>query len=120
MSKITNQKKVTFENLGNGIIGELADKSMSDIFKNILDINTDPCKERKMIISLSFTPSEDRDDIKLSLNVKTNLAGLPKVKSRLYLGYRDGKPAAVEHDPKQMGLFQQNNNLKEMKGENNV
>lgn len=94
--------------MANGAIKERTDIEMSKIIKNILDVNTNPTKSRKMTLTLTFTPDAQRQVIAVKCEAKSALQPSTPVAMSLYVGEFAGEIQAVEMKPQvpgQMDLF---------------
>lgn len=98
---------VTIETIGGGALGELFETELRRILENIADPNTDSKSKRVMSIQIAFKPSRDRDVADVELKCSSKLAGINSVSSTLYMGRYQGKLIAVENDPRQQALFDQ-------------
>lgn len=98
---------ITLETIGGGALSELFNVEIGRVLANIADPNTDESATRSISITVAFRPGPERDNAKVSISCQSKLAGIQSVKSQVLIGRRDGKLIAVEHDPKQQGLFDQ-------------
>jgi hypothetical protein len=96
---------MTLGTIAAGALEELFGAELSKVLATIQDVNTDPKAKREIGIKLTFAPSEDREMTEVKVACNSKLAGLLTVKTRAFLGRQDGRLVAVEHDPKQSGLF---------------
>lgn len=88
-----------------GAILERVDYEMVKVLQNIMDSNTDPTAKRKMVLTLEFKPDACRENIALSVMVKTALAPTVPVVTSLYVCGADsaGQQTAVEMVPQVPG-----------------
>lgn len=56
--------------IDNGNLKAIVDFNYKKILKNIMDHTTDPTVKRKMIITIEFQPSKNRDMVKTTYEVK--------------------------------------------------
>lgn len=89
--------------MANGAIKERVDIEMPRIIKNILDVNTNPTKARKLKLELTFTPDEQRQVIAARCEVKSSLQPTRPVVTALYIGEFAGEIQAVEMKPQVPG-----------------
>lgn len=68
--------------LAEGSLQERFDHEMAKIAENIMDLNTDPEKKRKITITLTMTADEYRDEISLEAEVKSTLVPRKAVSTR--------------------------------------
>lgn len=93
--------------MASGAIKERVDVEMPKIIKNILDVNTNPTKPRKLTLTLTFTPDDMRQVVTTKCEVKTALVASNPVTTSLYVGEFNGEVQAVEMQPQvpgQMGM----------------
>jgi hypothetical protein len=96
---------VTLDTIAGGALSELFEAELSRILANIADPNTDTKAKRVITIQVAFKPNRDRDIADVELKCHSKLAGIMTVNSVLYMGRREGKLIAVESDPRQSRLF---------------
>ena len=96
---------VTLDSIGGGALRELFDAELSRVLANIADPNTDQNTKRVISIQVQFKPNRDRDAADVELKCASKLAGIASVSSVLYMGRHQGKLVAVESDPRQAKLF---------------
>jgi hypothetical protein len=97
---------VTLDTIGGGALTELFAAELSRILANIADPNTDNSK-RTITITVNFKPNRDRDVADVNLKCSSKLAGIMTVDTQLFMGRHAGKLIAVENDPRQSKLFDQ-------------
>lgn len=88
---------------------EKADIEAGKIIDNILDVNTDPKKKRRLTLTCDFVPTPDRTQVALSVTAKSALAESNPIQTTLTIGanQKTGEVIAVENIPNvpgQMGL----------------
>lgn len=98
---------VTLDTIGGGALSELFDAELARILSNITDPNTDTATKRVMTITVKFKPNRDRDVADVELTCGSKLAGIMTVSTQLFMGKHQGKLIAVENDPRQSNLFDQ-------------
>lgn len=96
---------VTLPTLAAGAVVEAYDAEFDRVLRNIADPNTDPKATRKIVLEIVVKPNEDRDAADVFVKTKTVLASTRPTATRIFIGPRDGKLAAIEADPRQPGLF---------------
>lgn len=69
-----------------GALNERVGVAMAEVAKNILDVNTDPAKARKITVDFTVKPNKDRTSAEVSLSVKTTLAGNLPVETSVAVG----------------------------------
>lgn len=98
---------VALETIAGGAIKELFEAELGRVLENIADINTDPAQKRTITISVEFKPGAKRDTADVKLKCGSKLAGIMTVNTQLFMGKQGGKLVAVENDPRQGALFDQ-------------
>lgn len=98
-------QSVTLETIGGGALSELFAAELARILGNIADPNTDPEAKRAITIVATFKPNRDRDLANVELSCTSKLSGIVSVSTRLFVGKHQGKLIAVESDPRQTKLF---------------
>ncbi|MDA8221492.1 hypothetical protein [Desulfosporosinus sp.] len=95
--------------MAKGALLEQVNAEFAKIGANILDLNTDPKKVRKMTVTVSFKSDENREFVSWEAQAKSNLAPVMPVATRFFLGTdKDGTPVATEivrDDPNQIHIF---------------
>lgn len=66
--------KVELQSILGGALQEKFSKSFERIIDNLQDVNTSFKVKRKLSITLDFTQNENRDDVKVNVNVVEKLA----------------------------------------------
>lgn len=79
-------EKVSLLQAMQGAINERVDYEMEKVVDNILDVNTEAKKKRKITVTFELTPDEDRSVIGLSVSAKSTLAPVMPIGSSLVLG----------------------------------
>ncbi|GEK28498.1 hypothetical protein [Furfurilactobacillus siliginis] len=87
--------ELNIANLKGGAVQEQIDSAMKEVTKNVLDPNTDFKKARKLTVTLTFKPNEDRDTIATSVDVKSTLAPHLGINTTVLMG-RDANTGSVE------------------------
>lgn len=100
-----DEKAVTLAAIGNGALAELFEIELSRVMENISDINTDPEAKREITIKLKFEPTKDRRVADIGIACSSKLAAAVGARTRFYFGTKGGRFVAVEEDPKQPGMF---------------
>jgi hypothetical protein len=98
---------VTLDTIAGGALSELFSAELSRILSNITDPNCDTSTKRVMTIQVKFKPNRDRDVADVELTCSSKLAGIMTVQTQLFVGKQHGKLIAVESDPRQSKLFDQ-------------
>lgn len=89
--------------MARGAILERVDYEMAKILDNILDANTKATAKRKMTLTLTFSPDDERATVAVSATAKTTLAPTNPAVTSLYLTGQEGSAQAVEMVPQVPG-----------------
>ena len=76
--------------MARGAIMERVNYEMARVMDNILDANTKATAKRKLTLTLTFQPDDERTTIGVSVVAKTALAATNPVVTSLYLVGEDG------------------------------
>jgi len=90
--------------LADGAIVEKLNRELDKITQNIVDKNTDPKKERKITLTLSFKPNENRDFVITKIQTKTTLATEMGVETQIIVG-KDSEGQLHLNEVKQQSMF---------------
>lgn len=90
--------------MARGAIMERVDYEMSRVLDNILDVNTDPTKKRKVTLTLELKPDDERTTIAVSVTAKSTLAPTNPVVTSLYVADGQNVVEMVPQIPGQMGI----------------
>jgi len=82
---MSNLDKASILRMAMGAIEERVNYEMGGVLDNILDINTDAKKKRKMTIVLEFLPDAERRTIQVNAGVKSALVPTDPVLTSLYV-----------------------------------
>jgi len=85
---------ISFNTLAGGAVEEKLQYALAEVAANIADPNTDAKKTRKVTMTLTIKPNEQRTIASLDIDVKTSLAA-PKTISTAIMIDRDEKGKAV-------------------------
>lgn len=91
-------------NLADGTIVEKLNRELDKITHNIMDKNTDPKKERKITLTLSFKPNENRDFVRTTITTKTTLATEQGVETQILVG-KDSEGQLHLNEVRQQSMF---------------
>lgn len=89
-------KTISIVDIANGALRELIDYEMSNLMKNIADINTPWKPARELTIKLKFTTNENRELITVTADVKPKLQQSKPIESQLFMGTKGDNIEAVE------------------------
>ncbi|MCL5458061.1 replication terminator protein [Loigolactobacillus coryniformis] len=80
---------IKLSELANGGAQEKFNHELKRIAENILDPNTDANKKRKIVLTTTFTPSDDRNLVTIGIDVKSMLAPENGVNTLMMVGRND-------------------------------
>lgn len=107
MTSFLDPENVCLKNLAGGAALERFDHEFERVLKNICDPNTDPKKIRKIKLTITLKPSEDRDFSSAKIDCESTLAPLESFNASLYIGRTpDGKFVAQQSHYKQTTFAQ--------------
>lgn len=92
-----NQKSIL--EMARGAIMERADYEMAAIIANILDVNTNPTKERVLTLTVKFKPDTERQQIGVNVVAKSKLEPTNPVTTALFLTGEGADATAYEMVP---------------------
>lgn len=102
---------VDITNLADGVIVEKLNRELDKVTQNIWDKNTDPKKERKITLTLSFKPNENRDFVVSKIQTKTSLAPEICEETQIMIG-KDSNGILHMNEVRQQSLFPKNSSEK--------
>jgi hypothetical protein len=96
-----NESSKSILQMSRGAIIERVDLEMSKIIENIMDPNTKATEKRKLTLTLTLTPDDNRQTVSISTTAKPTLATTSPVVTALYIAGTDetGQVTAVEMTP---------------------
>lgn len=99
------QTHVSLATLAEGAAGELFDRELLAVLRNISDPNTPAKAKRAITFTLVLVPTEDREQVAHLINVSSKLAPVKPTAGTMFLGEVGGRPVAVTFNPRQSDLF---------------
>jgi hypothetical protein len=103
-------KEVSILDLAKGAIQEQINLEAGRIMANIIDPNTDAKAVRKLNITITLKPDENREIVSYSAQAKSTLAPIKPISTSLIVDTdKDGNPVAAEltrNDPNQIHIFE--------------
>ena len=118
-------KHVSLATLAGGAAIEMFDAAWAKVLENIMDVNTDSKKQRSISLKVILLPNDDRNMAKVVIEVPPpKLVSDNQVATQIFIGVDQGEIASVEHNAKQMLLFDPPadtlnlSEIREKKGEN--
>lgn len=101
-----DQETLSLENICNGGVPEVFERELSEVLKNIADVNTDPEETRKITFEFIFEPTKDRTGAVVRFRCKSKVAPVEEVSGQCFLQRRGNAVVAIAHDPKQARMFE--------------
>ncbi len=102
---MSDAEKVSLINLNRGLALVLFDESLEKVLKNCLDPNTKAEATRSLILEFKITPDKQRDQTDVEITARSKTAAPVALKTRFFIGIKDGRYVAFEADPRQKSLF---------------
>ncbi len=91
-------------NLADGNIVDKLNRELQKVAQNIVDKNTDPKKERKITLTLSFKPNDNRDFVITKIQTKTSLAPELGEETQIIIG-KDSEGELHLNEVRQQSIF---------------
>lgn len=83
------------DTLSEGAVKERINQEMQKISSNIMDLNTDPEKERTLVIEVKMKPNKNRDTLLTAVQVKSKLVPQDKSYTTMLIG-QDVRTGAIQ------------------------
>ena len=83
---MTNRTQINLERFADGALAEKVNIELQKVMENIHDPNTDAVKQRKVVITLTLKPDENREIIATNVDTKCTLAPAKGVATTMLLG----------------------------------
>lgn len=99
-------QELNLHTLCGGVLPELFQREVEEVVKNIADPNTDAQKPRRLTITIDFFPNKDRKKCEMDLGVTSKLLPVVKRSGTMYVGSKNGQPAAYTMDLDQTTIFE--------------
>lgn len=100
-------ERISLATIRRGSAVEMVDDAIQKIMENIVDPNTDATAKRKVTLTLSFVPTNERDSAAVGISVRSSLAPQAAVETTAFISHTRDGVACVEYDPNQIGLFEE-------------
>ncbi|MDW5300222.1 MAG: hypothetical protein SA378_08810 [Sedimentibacter sp.] len=95
---------INIMNLADGNIVDKLNRELQKVAQNIVDKNTDPKKERKITLTLSFKPNDNRDFVITKIQTKTSLAPELGEETQIIIG-KDSEGELHLNEVRQQSIF---------------
>lgn len=113
LNAINNQQKeqemegkLSISKIGFGTVVELFDAELQKVLDNCIDINTTAKTKRKIILTMTIMPDEDREVCAVEAGVELKLAARQPYPTQFLLGRDHDGAKATEYNPKQQRLYE--------------
>jgi len=90
------RKIIDLNTVADGALLDKVNKAMQQVVDNIADLNTDPTKMRKVTITISMKPNEERDLIQMEIKAVPSLAPAKGTNTKFLIGEDNGGVTAAE------------------------
>jgi len=87
--------KINLETFCGGALAEQFNRVLQEITRNVHDPNTGAKKARKLNLTITFKPNEDRTLVKTEISAKASLVPADSIKTTVVMG-KDIRTGAVE------------------------
>lgn len=98
---------ISFDTIAGGAAAEKFQGELSKVLANIDDPNTPATKKRTITVKITFTPNKDRSEAVLLVDSNCTLVASEQCDTHVFLGRHKGNLIAIEHNPNQLGLFEE-------------
>ncbi|HHX9918349.1 TPA: replication terminator protein [Bacillus cereus] len=78
---------IDLNSFANGALAEQFNSEFQKVMENMSDINTDPKKARKIVITLSITGNDKRDVCACKVQTKSTLVPADEVESKILINH---------------------------------
>lgn len=96
---------LNLDTIAKGAIPERFRHVLQGVLDNILDPNTEAKDKRRIVIEITFRPTEERTRMDVDADVSAKLAPPKGATAQAYIGQREGEVVAVVIDPEQTEIF---------------
>lgn len=97
-------KILDISNFAKGAAPELFERELSEVLKNIDDVNTKADFQREITLKFVIKPNADREEASVSVEAKSKLAPVKVASGQAHFGRRNGKLTAFAQNINQMEL----------------
>lgn len=96
---------VSITSIARDAVVERFDDALAKVVENILDPNTKAEADRKIVIEVTLKPNESRSMAATLVKCDVKTVGPRALETALYVGRKNGHPAATEYNPDQPSIF---------------
>lgn len=105
---MAKHQMITLNNVARGMAGELFQRELKNVMKNIADTRTEATAPRKIIIEFEIRPDNQRHSNAIDVTAKSKLAAFAGVQGIMFTSLdNSGEPVATVTDPTQLELVDQ-------------
>jgi hypothetical protein len=97
-------EKITLENLGAGAAIELFNRELTEVIKNIEDVNIPAKVAREINLKIIITPTEQRDSGFIEIKCSSKIVGTKGLSVPIMFGTEKGKTVIYQMIPEQGNL----------------
>jgi hypothetical protein len=101
---LMENETVTLDTLKAGGVIQLFDEELAKVLANIMDPNTEPEAVREVTLKVKIKPDRDRATASVQIIPSAKLAPAVALGTRMFFGKKGGQFLAWEHDPQQLQL----------------
>lgn len=95
---------LSLDSLAKGAVVELGDEALKRVAANMADVNTEPTQKRKIVLTIEFSPYNDRSGAAIKVKVDTKLAGMQPADGTMFIAKKGGEWLAFGRDLRQAEL----------------
>ena len=101
---MNEEELLNLRNMGRGAAMEIFDRAFEKLIRNSLDPNTPATAKRRIIMTFTFKPNEDRSFSPIQVDTEIKLAQDKPFITQIFFGMDANGIKASEYNPKQLGL----------------
>ena len=100
-------QKLSLATIKGGAAIEMVDNALQELLENIVDPNTDATTKRKVMLTLTLAPDQERESMHVKLDVRSSFAPHEAVGTIAFISHTRDGVVAVENDPGQRNLYEE-------------
>ncbi len=100
-------QKLSLATIKGGAAIEMVDDAIQELLENIIDPNTDATTRRKVTLTLTLAPDQERESMHIKLDVRSSFAPHEAVGTIAFISHTRDGVVAVENDPGQRNLYEE-------------
>ena len=115
-------QRLSLATIKGGAAVEMVDLALAELLENIVDPNTSATAKRKVSLTLTLAPDQERESMHVGIDVRSSFAPHEAIGTIAFIAHTRDGVVAVENDPKQRQLFEEERTgpvVVDMKGEAN-